>query len=178
MTHAFAFPRHAYLPGQTPRHPEEAFDAVKAEAPAVTRSAEAERNVTWRHGLQLFAAGFFWEAHEVLEPVWMNAPPNSAERHVVQGVIQLANAALKAKMGRAKAAERLAGLARELFERVPADAVVMGLPVDALRAAAERAPEMDWPEQAQAIERVLDKQYNAQYPPCHTKESMWKGEIS
>ena len=178
MTHAFAFPRHAYLPGQTPRHDEAAFDAVKAEAPAVTRSEESGANVTWRHGLDLFAAGYFWEAHEVLEPVWMNAAPNSAERHVVQGEIQLANAALKLKMGRPKAAERLSAIAGELFHRVPATEVVMGLPVEALREAAAHAPDMDWPEQAQAIERVLEMQYNAQYPPCHTKQGMWKGDIS
>lgn len=158
---AFAFPRHAYVPGISPRHDETLFEPVKEMAPAPTRSEEAGRNMAWRHGLDLFAAGYFWEAHEVLEAVWMNAAPNSREKHVVQGVIQLANAALKARMGRARAAERLARIADELFRRVPGDAVVMGLSVATLRRAAERAPNAEWRRQAEALEGARVMQYNA-----------------
>jgi uncharacterized protein len=122
-------PSHAYLPGRTPRHPEGAFDAIRAAAPAVTRSDEAAENPAWRHGLRLFAGGWFWECHEVLEQVWMNAPPNSRERALVQAVIQLANAALKARMGQARAAARLCARARELAAEAagPEGRTVMGL---------------------------------------------------
>lgn len=155
---SFAFPARPYVPGRTPRHAEDRFDAVKACAPNPTRSDEADRNLAWRHGLNLFAAGYFWEAHEVLERVWMNAPENSAERHVVRGVIQLANAALKQRMGRERAAARLAAIAAELFTRAPRDGVVMGMSVERLRAAAQRVHHTDWPQQAAMLNsaRVMD----------------------
>ena len=49
----------------------------------------------------------------------MVLPPASAERHLLQGLIQLANGGLKARMGRENAARRIAALAdtalREAF---------------------------------------------------------------
>lgn len=130
-------PDHAYLPGRTARHPDGAFDAMRAAAPKITRSEEAAANPAWRHGLRLFAGGWFWECHEVLEAVWMNAAPNSRERALVQAVIQLANAALKARLGETRAVARLCARARELAAAAagPEDAAVMGLPAPALRAA-------------------------------------------
>lgn len=61
----------------------------------------------WKTGLAYLDNGYFWEAHEVLEPVWLQAPPNSVERKFVQALIQLANANLKLSMGRPKATLRL-----------------------------------------------------------------------
>lgn len=104
-------PAYAHEPGRNTRWPDDAFDAVKAQTPSVTTSAGAERNVPWRYGLALLSGGFYWECHEVLEPVWLNAPPNSRERAAVQAVIQTANAALKLTMDRPKAAARLAVMA-------------------------------------------------------------------
>lgn len=80
----------------------------------MTRSATASSNSAWLYGLDLAETGYFWEAHEVLEAVWLNAPPNSPERKQVQAVIQLANAALKSSMGRPNAAQRLCAMARAL----------------------------------------------------------------
>ena len=130
-------PAHAYVPGQSARHPEGAFDAMRDAAPLVTRSEEAASNPAWRYGLRLFAGGWFWECHEVLEAVWMNAPPNSRERALVQAVIQLANAALKARMGQERATARLCARARELAAEAagPEGAAVMGVTQGTLRAA-------------------------------------------
>lgn len=108
-------PPRRHVPGRNVRPDEAFFAAVKAAAPALTRSDDAAGNPAWLYGLRLFNAGYYWEAHEVLEVVWMNAAPNSRERHLVQGVIHLANALLKAEMGRANACRRLAGLARLAF---------------------------------------------------------------
>lgn len=65
----------------------------------------------WCAGWQFLRQGYFWEAHELFEPVWMALPPNSRERALVQGVIQVANAALKARMRRPRAVLRLCDLA-------------------------------------------------------------------
>ncbi len=68
-------------------------------------------------GLALYRAGFFWEAHEAWEPLWLAARPNSAERALLQGLIQLANGWLKLRLGREQAAGRIAGLAGEHLHR-------------------------------------------------------------
>lgn len=133
----FPLPEAAHLPGATPRPDEAAFDAVKATVPAVTTTADAAGNAAWQHGLRLIAHGYYWEAHEVLEPVWMNAPPNSPERHLLRAAIQLANAALKQRMGWPKAALRLCDLA-EAEAHAAGPGPVMGLGGAAVVAAAAR----------------------------------------
>ncbi len=124
-------PAHKHIPGQNARHPEDAFDWIRDQA-----AAEAE-NAAWLYGLQLLHKGFYWEAHEVLEPVWMAAAPNSAEKAMAQAVIQLANAALKLDMDKPKAAVRLAGMVEALAaEAAQGGAVVLGVEVAAVRDAA------------------------------------------
>lgn len=91
----------------------------------------------WHYGRFLIRRRYFWEAQEVLEPVWMRAVPNSRERSLMQGLIQLANACLKAEMGRPTAARRLLDLARAHFDEAATgnDTVVLGLDVSACRTA-------------------------------------------
>jgi len=69
----------------------------------------------FRHGLHYIDTGFYWEAHEVLEPVWMALPETSEERRLVQALIQIANAGLKLEMGRPRAAARLCAIAHQLL---------------------------------------------------------------
>jgi len=112
MTEAADLPPHAYRPGQTPRHPPGRFDSLRASARPGMTPDELAGCAAFRTGLAYLDAGFFWEAHEVLEPVWLACKPNSAERQLSQGLIQFANAALKAAMGRHAAAHRLCAAAR------------------------------------------------------------------
>lgn len=110
------------MPGQNARHPDDAFDALTATArPGMTPEALAQSDA-WKAGWQYLETGFFWEAHELFEPVWMALPPNSRERTFVQGAIQIANAALKARMGRPRAVLRLCDMAARHLE----DAGVVG----------------------------------------------------
>ena len=104
-------PPYAHIPGRTARHPEGFLDHVIDAAPSVTDEAGAARNAAFRFGLRLFSTGHDWEAHEVWEAVWLRAAPNGRPRHLVRGLIQLANARLKARMGRPSASARLLALA-------------------------------------------------------------------
>lgn len=124
-----AFPPHAYLPGRTPRHAEDLFDAIKAGVREGMSPAELQRTQAWQSGLAFLHQGFFWEAHELLEVVWMQTPPNSLERHLVQAVIQLANAHLKLRMDRAKAARRILARVQSHLDacRTSGAETVMGL---------------------------------------------------
>lgn len=134
-----ARPPFAHIPGQNSRHPEGTFDDIRARALTPTVSATAAKNAAFQAGLDLLETGFYWESHEILEPVWMNAPANAPERFLVQALIQLANAALKQKMGRPKAALRLCAIARQHLDRAgPAEAIVMGLHVETIAGAIDR----------------------------------------
>ncbi|MFN3548732.1 MAG: DUF309 domain-containing protein [Mesorhizobium sp.] len=100
-------PAQPFVPGRGPRPEAGLFIAIADRAPVRTDPAAWRANEAWLYGFRLYDAGCFWEAHEVWEPVWMGAAPNSVERHLAQGLIQLANACLKLNMGRKRAALRL-----------------------------------------------------------------------
>ena len=112
----FALPSYTHIPGQNPRHRSDAFKDAKASALAVTEDATASENPAWLFGLELLARGFYWECHEVLAILWLRARPNSRTRAAVQGVIQIANAALKLEMRMPKAADRFADIATQHFK--------------------------------------------------------------
>lgn len=105
-------PPYAHVPGANPRHPEGAFAAIRATARAGMAEGELAECWAFRAGLAYLHAGFFWEAHEVWEPVWLACPPKSPARQMAQALIQLANARLKDCMARPQAAARLRALAR------------------------------------------------------------------
>jgi predicted metal-dependent hydrolase len=48
------------------------------------------RDDAWRHGLELFNAGRFFDAHEALEDLWREAPRGSHRKRHLQGMVQLA----------------------------------------------------------------------------------------
>lgn len=126
---AIPFPAEPYIPGQSQRHPEGWFDALKAD-----------RETALRAGRAYFDRGYFWECHEVLEAVWLTTRNPSPEREMVQAVIQIANARLKQRMGRPKAAARLCTIARSHLDRIPVGACPLGLdPDDWRRRLAEAA---------------------------------------
>ena len=60
------------------------------------------------YGIDLFNHGYWWEAHEALETVWMAAGQKSTLCGIfVQGLIQLAGAQLKRYTGEARGAQSL-----------------------------------------------------------------------
>ncbi|MCR8825018.1 DUF309 domain-containing protein [Pseudosulfitobacter koreensis] len=124
-------PTHVYVPGQTARHPEGWFDPLKDVG------ADPLDSPAMRAGLDYLHAGYFWECHEVLEAVWLALPDPSAERHMVQAVIQLANARLKLAMGRPKATLRLCRIVQDHLVAGRASRPIPGLTPSQLREWAE-----------------------------------------
>ena len=117
-----ALPGQPHVPGSGSCPDMPPLEAAKALAPPITRSDDWQANAAYLYGHDLLEAGFYWEAHEVWEEVWLNCPANSAEKVLLQLLIQRANAGLKRRMGRDKAARRLDSevqtLARELHGRL------------------------------------------------------------
>lgn len=131
-------PPHAYVPGQTPRHDPSLFKALHDSVRCEMTTSELAQSAAWRAGWVFFENGFYWEAHEALEPVWMATAPNSVERHAVQALIQTANAALKKRMNRPNAVHRLCDLAEAHLQACgPIVRDVMGLPLDELESRIE-----------------------------------------
>lgn len=131
-------PERPHVPGETARpDPDDPVHRLARAAPDPTDPQAWRANPAWMAGLRLYAHGYFWEAHEVWEAVWANARANSAERALVQGVIQLANAGLKQRMRRPGAARRLAAMAAGHVDDAASGgrAASMGLDLLALRAA-------------------------------------------
>lgn len=126
------FPPYRFVPGQAP-HPTRDPRGHSYGAAEVREDFDPDR---WRecaaylHGVDLFNAGFWWEAHEALEGLWARLPEPSAPRSFLQGLIQLSAALLKRHMGHGDAARRLVAKARETLSSVRGD--YAGVAVDAL----------------------------------------------
>ena len=104
-------PSEPYVPGKTPRPDDACFADIKASVAGCGTIKALANCEAFTFGFEAFEQGYFWEAHEVWEAVWMALPPASAERLFVRGLIQTANARLKRTMGRDRAADRLAKMA-------------------------------------------------------------------
>ena len=118
---AIPLPTYKHLPGKNARPEDGLLESIAHNANDPTLDATHQTNTAWQYGIRLFNNGFYWETHEVLEAVWNNAAPNSREKHLVQGVIQIANAQLKASLNQEKAAARLQKLAAECITRAYPD---------------------------------------------------------
>lgn len=161
-----ALPRYAHRLGVTP-HP--ATDprghgfghAAESPGPEHWRSPEGWRTCeAFLEGVDLFNAGYWWEAHEAWELLWRSTPhpgpgdADSAEparqRAFVQGLIQLAAAALQRAAGNQAGVGVLLERAARNLDGAPAG--YMGVDAPALLEAARRAaavsdeaPTAAWP---------------------------------
>ncbi|MGR3564580.1 MAG: DUF309 domain-containing protein [Heliomarina sp.] len=126
------FPPHAYVPGRNERHDESLFEAFHASVQPGMSPEELEQTLAWRAGWLFVRHGYFWEAHEVLEPVWMTLE-DGPERQFVQGVIQTANAALKLEMDRPNAVRRLCDIADGHLDACGEVGAIMGVPLSEVR---------------------------------------------
>ena len=136
---SFILPARAHVPGTGSEPDRPPLEAAKAMVLPVTVEKTWTTNHTYIYGFTLVRAGFYWEAHEVWEAVWLASRPNSRERSLLRALIQTANAKLKCRMQRPRAASRLIAEAQhELAELgVARGELVMGVDVFELLAELE-----------------------------------------
>ena len=124
-----ALPPLAYIPGQTQRHKETQFDEIISSIPSVIDFETLQTLSAFHTALNYMQHGFHWEAHEILEAIWMNTAQNSIERLFTQCVIHLANANLKHIMQRETATQKIMtkanALSAEIGRRAPDSLVVI-----------------------------------------------------
>jgi hypothetical protein len=106
------FPRRPYLPGTGMTHPGK--DLAGPHIPQISPRAAVFDAANWRfsqhylYAVDLFNYRYWWEAHEVLEEVWLAAGKNTPAGKFIQGIIQIAAALLKASQSAHSGARRLA----------------------------------------------------------------------
>ena len=123
-----AFPPYAYVPGRHPRPPLTDADWNDDRNP----------DDTARFAIDLFDHGYYWEAHEQWEFLWRRHGRDSLAGRMAYGLIALAAAGVKARMGSAEGLRRHARRASGIFAAVAQESpVALGLPSAALVAYAD-----------------------------------------
>jgi hypothetical protein len=116
-----AMPRWAYNLGTDSAPDREPLEIAKQLVPLRFDRFVPAKDAAFQYGLALHDGGFFWEAHEIWEAVWKAAPMNGRDRIALRALIQIANAGLKLRQARPRAAARLieeaTGLLGELAAR-------------------------------------------------------------
>ncbi|WP_025897008.1 DUF309 domain-containing protein [Sneathiella glossodoripedis] len=107
-------PEFAHIPGETPRHEEGYFEFLTSTCPQHISFADLQNSNLYTTAVRIGLHRYFWECHELLEPLWMVSKQGSSEKLHLQSLIQLANAGLKARMGRENAVRRLLLISQEL----------------------------------------------------------------
>lgn len=111
------FPPYTYVPGETPHplsHPRGHRFGVAAER--CNASPEPwYRCDEYLHGIDLFNHGYYWEAHEAWEAVWHAAGRSGSFADFLKGLIKLAAAGVKTRVGSTSGRQRHCRRAAELF---------------------------------------------------------------
>ena len=131
--------------------------ASRRRALAATLAA----NPRWLYALDLFNAGFYWEAHEAWESFWNAFGRTTPEALFIQGLIHLAAAAVKIREGKPAGVSRHTKRARELLGDLTAanPGGALGLApesVSAVLAELEKSTPECWHTSRTPVVRVLD----------------------
>ncbi len=106
-----AFPPYTFVPGENP-HPVRdpgghSFGQLQHDA--VEFDPEHWQDCDeYLYGIDLFNHGYWWEAHEALEGVWIAAGRTTPIGYFIQGLIQVAVALLKQHQAFTDVAQRMA----------------------------------------------------------------------
>src|SRR5262249_8174574 len=92
------FPRYRYVPNV---HPHPIIDPKghsykkEEEKPVYLPPEKWKQNDLYLFGIDLFNNGYWWEAHEAWESVWLTTQKHDLEGQFLQGLIQFSAALLK-----------------------------------------------------------------------------------
>ncbi len=139
-------PPYTFVPGRTPHpHSDPRGHSFGKPVPPVEPldPANWQACLTYLHGIDLFHAGYYWEAHEAWERLWLACGRHGWLADLLKALIQLAAAGVKAYEGRSVGVTTHARRAAELFRSVAERqqqprALCMGLDLLALAQGAHR----------------------------------------
>lgn len=117
------FPPYKYVRGVNPhpvRDPKgHMHGEPEPELTPITRENWAKSD-SFLFGIDLYHAGYFWEAHEAWEGLWKLAEPDSIEYNLLQALILNTAAQLKAHQGNARGTRTRSQNARWRLARIRA----------------------------------------------------------
>ena len=137
------FPSYAYVPGRGPHPVSDPRGHSYGSALSGIAAPDPENpsgSPQFLQAVDLFNYGYYWEAHEVWEALWIACGRSGSTADFLKGLIKLAAAGVKAREGRPPGVRRHAERARELFEataQATGVTAVLGLDLKQLIAAAE-----------------------------------------
>ena len=110
------FPTYRFVPGKAPHPTREPDGHSYNKTPAqlgLFKSGDWLTCDEYLYGIDLFNHEYWWEAHEVLEAVWVAAGRRTVTGLFIQGLIQIAIAHLKWFQGLHDTASRMASAGLE-----------------------------------------------------------------
>jgi len=121
MSRRLPLPPYTYVPGGPWPHPTHSRDGHswgRQQAAALAILADRwQSSPAYLHGVELFNAGFYWEAHESWELLWHAHGRRGPTAELLQGLIKLAAAGVKVREGRPEGVRTHAFRAARLFEK-------------------------------------------------------------
>lgn len=111
-------PPYAHIPGQTPHpvsDPRGHMYGASHETPPPLDPDNWQASEVYRYGVDLFNHGFYWEAHEAWESLWIAAGRSGPVAIWLKALIKLAAAMVKIRAGNAVGGARHALRAQELL---------------------------------------------------------------
>ena len=94
-------PAYRFVPGRRP-HPTRSPQGHSYHQPEIPGTLDPdnwEECEKYLFAIDLFNNHYFWEAHEALEPLWLDAGRDSPTGRFLQGLIKISAALLKHSMG-------------------------------------------------------------------------------
>jgi len=132
------FPSYRFVPGRSP-HPTrdpEGHSYNKAPEQLVLFEVDQWRSCgEYLYGIDLFNHGYWWEAHEALEAVWVAVGRHTETGLFIQGLIQVSVAHLKKFQGFNDVAKRMATEGLVKMKRIKG--IYLGIDVAIFRNAVE-----------------------------------------
>jgi hypothetical protein len=105
-------PPYSYVPGGRWPHPRSSplghLHGIPPEHPPAIEGDAWSRSEAYLRGVELFNAGYYWEAHEAWEALWHAHGRRGAAATVLKGLIKLAAAGVKVREGRVDGVRTLA----------------------------------------------------------------------
>ena len=136
------FPSYAYVPGRGPHPVSDPRGHSYGSGLSGIAAPDPENpagSPEFLQAIDLFNYGYYWEAHEVWEALWIACGRSGSTADFLKGLIKLAAAGVKAREGKPGGVRRHAERAAELFEqtaRATGTHAILGLEVGRLVAAA------------------------------------------
>ena len=115
-----SLPPYSYVPGGHWPHPTASSAGHSRNHPrspvAPIEDDKWADSAAYLRGVALFNAGYYWEAHEAWEPLWLAHGRRGGIAAALQGLIKLAAAGVKIREGRPRGVCSHAARAALLFE--------------------------------------------------------------